>query len=221
MKDMAQTVFFSNNRFIVLPIKPPRFLPKNAPGRLEASIFLNDIVPHHLMSCLRFLELIFPPFHPGYFPLESPAYQDWLQTINFLSEKLNFSKFTLRIYLQDFQTLSSVSDIRRHLTEKQGLAILQDYYSIVTPFEALTRIRRVFVHAAWPWFWTKMRPMRESRYADGVDSVIAETKKMAFNLEQSLEESVMGYGYDSSLLGKHEERDSEWLAEWNSLMHDG
>lgn len=64
-----------------------------------------------------------------------------------------------------------------------------------------------------------MRPMRESYDADGVDLGIAETERLAFNLERSLKRSVMGYGYDSSILGKHGETDSEW--QMGSLMHDG
>ena len=53
----ARAVFFMKNRFVIIPSHHPI---KHAPLRIEASIFLTDIVPFCVLCFLRNLELAFP-----------------------------------------------------------------------------------------------------------------------------------------------------------------
>jgi hypothetical protein len=67
------------------------------PSRLEASIFLTSTVPPNALRFLRFLEVVFPPFDENYLHLDELAYQDWLRTIDYVSDKLCLPTLTLRV----------------------------------------------------------------------------------------------------------------------------
>lgn len=56
-------MFFSKNRFIIMPSEG-RFYKAAKPAvlnRLEASIFLRDMVPLRMLHSLEIIEIIFPP----------------------------------------------------------------------------------------------------------------------------------------------------------------
>lgn len=83
LQHLARTILFSKNRFIVMPSGGP-FYAAAKPAvldRLEASIFLRDVVPPIMLYSLKFLEIIFPPTIPGCIFLGSPAHQNWIEAI--------------------------------------------------------------------------------------------------------------------------------------------
>lgn len=60
IRQEAQSVFFAANRFIIMPIGGYACAPDNlSAGRLEASIFLRDVVPSEMLYYLKFLRLFF------------------------------------------------------------------------------------------------------------------------------------------------------------------
>ena len=74
--DAARTVFFSSNRFIITSSDGPNTIAETTPDRLEASVFLTDVVPFTSLCWLRSLELVFPPFEDDYLSVTEPAYSD-------------------------------------------------------------------------------------------------------------------------------------------------
>lgn len=210
MRDLAQAVFFARNRFVIHATGGDYLAPEKTPPRLEAAIFLSDIVPAHRLSQLKFLELVFPPFEPDYFSAADPAREDWVRTIQSLGAKLTHSKLTLRIYLLDSPNASLATDTRKYLTEEQGGVIQQTYFRLVEPLASLGLTTGLFVHAAWPWFWQK-----DDRTGLPLAPYPVELEK---ELERKLEHSVMGDEYDSALAGKQQERDSQWLLHLKGLL---
>jgi len=82
-------------------------IPEELPERLEASIFLHDVVPRDMLPCLWSLELVFPPIDLNYVLLEPPAYHDWVETISYVHEQLSSQRGVLtclRIYFNEFPT---------------------------------------------------------------------------------------------------------------------
>lgn len=57
--------FFPGNRSIIYNSERGIESQNLSPHRFEAAI-LREIVPHKGLSCLHFLELVFPQFDPGY-----------------------------------------------------------------------------------------------------------------------------------------------------------
>lgn len=104
LREDANRVFFSSNRFVVID-GPTMFLfgPPH-PGeyesnRLAASQFLRDVVPAGCHRHLRSLELVFPPWSPGSWPRDQkhPTLQDWSDTVDWVKDKINRPALTMRV----------------------------------------------------------------------------------------------------------------------------
>lgn len=145
--------------------------------------------PTHL-PCLHFLELVFPRLSTSFLASGKPVYHDWITTIEYVNDKLNFPKFILRVCFREDLPAES-DEIREILASEEGRVIQEAYLLILAPFGRLGRPHRFFVDVGW---------LDEESYSE----VVA-------NLERKLEQSAMGEGYDSSRLGKGEERCSAWL----------
>ena len=99
--DAARTVFFSSNRFIITSSNGPNAIAETTPDRLEASVFLTDVVPFTNLCWLRSLELVFPPFEDDYLSVTEPAYSDWLQTLDYIKDELNTPMMDLHMHMAD------------------------------------------------------------------------------------------------------------------------
>lgn len=85
--------FFPGNRSIIYNSERGIESQNLSPHRFEAAI-LREIVPHKGLSCLHFLELVFPQFDPGYLAESESAHQHWIKTIVCLNNgKEPFPKF--------------------------------------------------------------------------------------------------------------------------------
>jgi hypothetical protein len=138
LREDAQVIFFSKNRFIIRP--PGTFIcpVESTPTRLEISIFLTDIVPSHMLQFLRFLEIVFPPFHDDYLRPHEPAYQDWLKAVDYASELLNLPMLTLDVYFFDYlYHCEPTPDFRNNMTKEQGLKIVRTYARTLRPLSKL------------------------------------------------------------------------------------
>ncbi|EAQ93837.1 predicted protein [Chaetomium globosum CBS 148.51] len=104
MRHDASSVFFSQNRFAV--VDSPQlnmFGPSRQSGfdqtrRLAVSRFLRDVVPVDCLGYLRFVEMVFPPYIGGQWPLKGDAvYKEWAETIAQVKDKLNLPALTIRM----------------------------------------------------------------------------------------------------------------------------
>lgn len=207
LRDDAQEVFFTQNRFIIAPVDGYGEPAKTVLERFEASIFLQDIIPAHFLTRLRFLEFVFPPLDEEYLSPRCSALHDWDSTIDNIMKKLDLPNLTLRIYFADFYDASYASPFRKKITRKEGMTkVAGAYMRIVRPLERLKAhgLSQLFVHAAWPWSWT-----REGRNTRIWKRHIVENDVSV--IERRLERRVMGEEYDSVQLGKKELEKSQWL----------
>lgn len=202
----AQEVFFSRNRFIVTsPQEWPTQPIFSTPPRLEVSLFLREALPSYTLGFLRFLEIVFPPFHHDYLRSGSPAHKDWLQTTLYIRERLNLPSLTLRVYFADVVTPFHTDTFRTHITLEQGKAVLQSYVRTLRPLSKLREkgLDRFFVHLTLPY-----EPIRDRNY--NYPGTFVALKK---GLNRWGEKIVMGDGYDSKALRRMEDGWSQWKFE--------
>ena len=130
LRQDAEFVFFSSNRFIVHDYKSNRpYLVPDAPEepitpdltenghypykRFAASQFLKEVVPTHCLPYLRFLELGFPPYTAETWPQNGhAATQGWLGTIEWARDKINAPGLTVRLAMGDVFDLAGECDVR-------------------------------------------------------------------------------------------------------------
>ena len=164
----ARFVFFSSNRFILFDfrIDQPWDLPgfdncingRPLPrypypfGRLGASLFLRDIVPHSALGHLRFLGLVFPAYRPPSWPeAQHPAMQDWWDTVEWLRGKVNAPALTLRLIVARTGSPSSPGYWATISDEEAG-TIMDAYTNLMQPLvplaeeDGLARFYACLVH---------------------------------------------------------------------------
>ncbi|KAK3302857.1 uncharacterized protein B0T15DRAFT_486437 [Chaetomium strumarium] len=171
----AQLVFFSRNRFIVHGVQafpfwalPPIQDEARDPGtasnkayylynRLATSDFLRDAVPTDCLAHLRFLELVFPPYMPGEWPVgKHPAILVWRDTVNWLRGKIDALALTIRVVFADF--LYDPAASRKGTTKDEGWQIMKGYKHIIHPLKPLVEhdgLAALYVQAAFPWAWAR------------------------------------------------------------------
>ncbi|KAI9738890.1 MAG: hypothetical protein M1818_005203 [Claussenomyces sp. TS43310] len=205
LREDSQMVFFSTNRFVIVPSGGPTRLAKNTPAQLEISLFLRDVVPSQALRFLRSLEVVFPPFQNDYLCPYEPAYEDWLQTIEFVRELLYLPTLTLRVYMADYILHGErVVDFRRNITKQQGMTVLKMYIRTLWPLSKLREsgLRRFFVDVVGPFAHTRSARRNPA-------SALEET----MFLKQRIERLVMGDDYNSTLLCMKGLQPSQWRIE--------
>jgi hypothetical protein len=207
MQEDVQAVFFMKNRFVITPAKGCTSVPKSTPSRLEISIFLTSIVPSNALGLLRFIEVVFPPFDEDYLRPHEPAYQDWLQTIDYVKDKLYLPTLTLRVYMADHAAHgNNVTLFRRRITKEQQRTILSMWVRTFRPLSKLNGMNRFFAHITLPYSST---PRGRRDRNERPDWYFEENRQW----DQRVERLVMGDDYDSTLLKENEVRDSQWLVD--------
>lgn len=132
---------------------------------------------------------------------------DWDNTIDTIMTKLDHPNLKLRIYFADFYTASHASSLRKNITREEGITkVVTAYIRIVRPLGRLKDhgLSQLFVHAAWPWSWTRA----------GRNTLVWKehvVKNDVSRIERRLEKRVMGEDYDSVRLQKRELEKSQWL----------
>ena len=214
LREHAQAIFFTSNRFVITPSMGCHRRAKSTPARLEVSAFLSSVVPLTALYFLRFLEVVIPPFDEYYLLSHEPAYQEWLQTIDHVKEKLNLPLLTVRIYMAEYKKSSNSGPRPFHarMTHERRSTLVKTYARIVGPLSKLRGLKKCFVHIAWPFDWTAAG--RRLRYID------PESQRRGVKaIEHKLEQRVLGSDYDSISLGKSELPRSQWLE--SSMSADG
>ncbi len=216
----AQLVFFSTNRFVVYdwtrePWRAPRPREASEDGdddkseypfqRLAASKFLRTVVPTHCLAYLRFLELVFPPYHPRTWPqMDDSAILDWNETVTWLQDKINGPALTIRLVAADESNGDPHGAGPDHITEAEGDTIHRGYMELLKPLEQLTKgpngLARFYVDLRYPWEWTDEvlgahPPQNRSR--------LVEVKRG--ELKKRVERRVLGDRYDGQYANERQE----------------
>lgn len=161
MREDAQEAFFfffsTQNRSTIAPIdgygKPAR----TVLDRVEAPTSLQDIIPATFYPAYDFWRLSFSPVDEEYTTLCYNALQGWEKTIDDIKDKLDLPNLTLRVYFADFYDASYATQLWKKITRKEGITRVACVYARITsPLEKskASGFSRLFVHAAWPWYWT-------------------------------------------------------------------
>lgn len=229
----AKSVFFSKNRFIVMPAGEKYFLPPTEPpSRLEASIFLRDFMAPDMLRYLRFLELVFPSIEGDddsrYISVNSPAHDDWIAAIDYARDKLNPPALTVRVYFQDFRSYSEAPPSQKSasLTREKGMRTIVNVYELlVSPLAQLAgnnELGRCFIHAAWPWAWTPDALLNAGRnICKGSDDTLRWAKRDEQKINRSLERLVMKDDtYDGIAAGKKKVGKSQWLQFYEACANE-
>ncbi|KAF7593190.1 hypothetical protein BBP40_011820 [Aspergillus hancockii] len=213
----VQNVFFSQNRFIVMPPGGDlNDMDRCTYTKLPAAEFLSEIMPSHALKYLRFLEIHFSPYDVDGICTENAAYKNWECVLRELGTSLNYVNLTVRIYFGDFLN-ELEGQAARGNSEEDGEEIMSKYVSLLKPFIHFRQqgLRRFFVHAAWPWNWT---PFGYAKRMRRPELVYHRTQQ----INEKLERWVMGNCYDSTTVGKHEVKWSQWRESLdNMLTFDG
>ena len=185
----ARAVFFMRNRFV---INHSPDLVELAPLRPEASIFLTEIVPFSALHFLRYLELLFPLVEDKYLrPHDSPD-QDWMRTIDLVKEELCLPLLTVRFYMTDYLPKGpGIMPYSENMPQKEYTKVFQTFSPILRPLSKLKGLKAFFAHVTWQF--------------------ACPFGGWAEDMEETIEEIVMGSDYHSMTLGKEQQKKSQWL----------
>ncbi|KAK4152405.1 hypothetical protein C8A00DRAFT_44557 [Chaetomidium leptoderma] len=138
--------------------QPPRAYPAE---RFAVSQFLREVVPADCLSYLRFLELVFPPYNHKCWPYDGhPALQDWIETIDWVKNKIRTPGITLRLTMAgSISKIPERPDDRQELSRAQGDEVLAGYNRTLKPLACLgghgkDGLAQFYADFAWPWKWT-------------------------------------------------------------------
>ena len=183
----ARAVFFMRNRFV---INHTPDLVEPAPPRLEASIFLTDIVPLSAIHFLRDLELVFPLVENEWLRPHGSPYQDWISAIDLVRDQLCPPLLTVRFYMTDY--IREEPGVMPSI-EKMSLSVMvfRTIMVFLWPLRKLKGLKAFFAYGGGRFAWP----------SGGCAAV----------LEATIERIVMRSDYDSMTLGKEQQRKSQWL----------
>ncbi|EAQ83070.1 predicted protein [Chaetomium globosum CBS 148.51] len=188
--------------------QPPRAYPAH---RFAASQFLREVVPADCLGYLRFLELVFPPYNHECWPHDGhPALQDWIDTLDWVEDKINTPAITLRLTMAGLRGWSpAYPDGREELTQAQGDAVLAGYDRILRPLARLGKhgLTRFYADFAWPWKWTNWVGERLLRDYAANRSWLREQEK---SLNERAERLILGDQHDRLRSHEGEPEESPW-----------
>ncbi|KAH6626572.1 hypothetical protein B0J18DRAFT_464568 [Chaetomium sp. MPI-SDFR-AT-0129] len=172
--------------------QPPRVYPAH---RFAATKFLREVVPADYLGYLRFLELVFPPYNHECWPHDGhPALQDWIDTLDWVKDKINAPAITLRLVMAGSRMWHpACPDDRGGLTRVQGIAVLTGYDRILKPLAVLREhgLTRFYADFAWPWKWTK-RVYERLRAADDPNAILSWLDGQETLLNDRAERLILG-----------------------------
>lgn len=162
----AQAVFFTGNRFVVHDYKSET--PYDTPGmplypydRFAISEFLRGVVPSDCLHLIRSLEVTFPPYNQEWPQEGSPALRDWIETIQFIKEKMNLEGLTIRLTMYGAPMLDYAGP-REDMTGHEAREVRQAYARILGPMTGLgdEGLKRFYAEISLPeqftsWFRDK------------------------------------------------------------------
>ncbi|KAH6855372.1 hypothetical protein B0I37DRAFT_54943 [Chaetomium sp. MPI-CAGE-AT-0009] len=192
--------------------QPPRAYPAH---RFAVSQFLREVVPADCLGYLRFLELVFPPYNHECWPHDGhPALQDWIDTLDWVRDKINTPGITLRLTMAGSRMWSPrYPDDREELTQVQGDAVLAGYDRILKPLARLGKhgLTRFYADFAWPWKWTNWvneRLLATNEY--GADRYWLELEAKEKLLNERAERLILGDQHDRLRSNEDKPEENPW-----------
>lgn len=180
---------------------------------------MREVIPADCLRYLRFFEVVFPPYNHNCWPHDGhPALQDWIETINWVRDKINTAHITLRLTMAGSPTYPpDHPDSRDGVTQAQGCQVLAGYDRIVQPLARLGGeggLTRFYADFTWPWRWTEWvnRKSDEMAGQGNSDAFFAWMRSNEAALNERAERAVLGDWYEPPKAsgGKGERRLRQW-----------
>jgi hypothetical protein len=186
--DVAKTVFYSHTEFEVIGWKEilvsPMYPSADADTDRCAPKAFRDFLRCHgrdVIHQMRKLTLTFPPMDPTYLTSKRKSWALWLETIELLATAANLPGLELSVCFAShiYPPEQDGNDWQRFKMAKgaEEAEMRAAYGHIIAPMKRLSKLKRLFIHIAWP-------------FRDGLVDVRRSD-------EQMLEQTVMGESYDS------------------------
>lgn len=208
--DAARILFFSTNRFIITSSNGPTAIAETTPERLEASVFLTDVVPFTSLRWLRSVELVFPPFEDDYLRATEPAYSDWLQTTDYFKNQLNLPMMDLHMHMADPETygdrIVEGRTYRPKFTKEQSMKVILMYVRLLNTLAPLGRFKRFTMHLALPWGWDQAGYHRPARSQEHFEA----HEKRRLHIQEWFGRKYLGEKSDPVSRDRNRESNSQW-----------
>ena len=133
---LASHVFFSRNRFVISPFRREMPFASQTPLMLDMTKFLL-LVPSNAWESLRFLRWNIPPLGPNLFLSGDLGTQNWLSTVQLISEKANLAQLDLVLCLQGHGSLLRSND--------QSIGVQMSVQRLVRPLQKLEGLKGFYV----------------------------------------------------------------------------
>ena len=206
----ATRVLYSQNRFIVFDgpggSKLWPFHPRDYPDNtFAASHFLRHAVPRHCLRHLRFLEVVFAAFtHAGRPRVGHPAFQDWVETLDWAKHELNLPALTVRLVMA--RSAVSFPEDSHVMTQADGRSVLDVYDSILQPLRRLDPtspggLARFYAELSWPLRYTPAARRKPPGWLEGKER----------ELKRRAEQYVMAERYESVCVTAEQPLESVWI----------
>ena len=226
LRDDAERVFWSGNRFVVIDGAVDEMWGPPVPGaypegRLAASHFFRGAVPARCLGHLRWVELVFRPRKAGGWPRRGDAVlADWCETVDWARDKIKAPALTVGMLAayshRDENSLGPAT-----LTPAEAEELMVGYGGILEPLARLGGdggLAGFYARLTWPLWRTEA-----TRQAMGWENpdLRAETSERArreeLRLSEQAERLVLGDRYGTVAGGREGpwpgpvvEYDSEW-----------
>ena len=208
--DAARMVFFSNNRFIITSSNGPNAIAETTPERLEASVFLTDVVPFTSLCWLRSVELVFPPFEDDYLRATDPAYSDWLRTLDYINHELDTPMIDLHMHMADPEvnngTVVGGRTYRPDFTKEQSEKVITMYIRLLDTFRRLNGFKWFTMHLPLHWGWDQAGYHRRKRSEELWEA--HESKRV--RMQEFLGRTILGENYDQFSRDSNRKSKSQW-----------
>ena len=209
--DAARMVFFSKNRFIITSSNGPNAIVETTPERLEASVFLTDVVPSTSLCWLRSVELVFPPFEDDYLRATEPAYSDWLGTLDYVKHELNTPMINLHMHMAKPEVDSNGKIVGRrtyrpNFRMQHSEKVMNMYFRLLNTFRRLHELKGFTMYLPLPWGWDQAGYRRAKRREELWQ--VYESERV--RVQELLGRKILGENYDHFSRDGNRNSTSQW-----------
>jgi hypothetical protein len=189
MRELALETFFSQNRFVVMPIGGQNeFHSQKRLDQFPARSFLQRIQAANALRFLKRVDILLPAFETGYLRPTKLAFLDWQNMLQEIcSRGIQLTRLTITIFI-------SLAGFLRQIATGSGNDLMVYYRRFCEPLQDLG-LRKFYVHVVqsrFPWISPNhpipMTTMNEAQAMKEVQDLVLLT-------ERNLEQLVMGNDY--------------------------
>lgn len=193
MRQLAQQVFFTGNRFVFPPSNRP--YPRASACdliRFPVATYLRRAIPRDAVQWLRQVEVLLPVFVQHHCEPMDIAFEEWLDAIRSVQNLLRVSQLTITLHVADRGLTSEPRNPSRAAMDYMAT----QYKRFLSTLSRLNGLKGFYVHihSQYPW----MPELNDDSYEQERRGRHSEqSKDRAQLISQDMEQCVMGRSYVS------------------------